>query len=66
MAKAPSDQAHETRLIIAHCMATENTTDPEYAGLIAKMEQFIENGSVTAKGKTLVSRLNRGENLTER
>ena len=66
MAKRPSDQTHEKRVILAHCMATEKTTDPEYAGLIARMERLIENGSVTAKGKSLVSRLSRRVTFTER
>ena len=66
MAKGPYDQAHETRVILAHCMTKENTTDPEYAKLIAQMERLIENGSVTDKGKGLVLRLSRGVNFTER
>ena len=53
MAKGPSDQARETRVIIAHCMAKENTTDPEYAQLVAQMEELIENGSVTPKESVL-------------
>ena len=60
MAKGPSDEARETRVIIAHCMAKENTTDPEYAQLVAQMDQLIENGSVTPKGKGLVENLSRG------
>ena len=65
MAKGPNDQARETRVIIAHCMARENTTDPEYAQLVAQMEQFIENGSVTPKGKGLVASLSRGVSYLE-
>ena len=65
MANRSSDQADETRVIIAHCMAKENTTDSEYARLVAQMEQLIENGCVTAKGRGLVERLSRGVNYTE-
>lgn len=65
MAKGPSDQARETRVIIAHCMAKENTTDPEYAQLVAQMDQLIENGSVTPKGKGLVENLSRGVDYIE-
>ena len=65
MAKGPSDQLRETRVIIAHCMAKENTTDPEYAQLVAQMEQLIENGSVTPKGKCLVARLSSGVSYRE-
>ena len=60
MAKGPSDQASETRVIITHCMAKENTTDPEYAQLVAQMDQLIETGAVTPKGKGLVASLSRG------
>ena len=65
MAKGPSDQARETRVIIAHCMAKENTTDPEYAQLVAQMDQLIEDGSVTPKGKGLVENLSRGVDYIE-
>ena len=65
MAKGPSDQARETRVIIAHCMAKENTTDPEYAQLVAQMDQLIENGSVTPKGKCLVASLSSGVSYIE-
>ena len=65
MAKGPSDQARETRVIIAHCMAKENTTDPEYAQLVAQMDQLIENGSVTPKGKCLVASLSSGVSYFE-
>ena len=65
MAKGPSDQARETRVIIAHCMAKENTTDPEYAQLVAQMDQLIENGSVTPKGKCLVASLASGVSYIE-
>ena len=60
MAKCPNDQAREKRVIIAHCMAKENTTDPEYAHLVAQMERLIKNGFVTPKGKCLVASLSRG------
>ena len=65
MANGPGDQAQEKRIIIAHCMAKENTTDAEYARLVAQMEQLIENGTVTAKGRGLVARLSRAVNYTE-
>ena len=65
MAEGPSDQVRETRVIIAHCMAKENTTDPEYAQLVAQMEQLIENGSVTPKGKCLVASLSSGVSYIE-
>ena len=66
MAKRPSDQARQTRVIIAYCMTKENTTDPEYAQLVAQMEKLIENGSVTPKGKGLVASLSRVTSCIER
>ena len=65
MAKGPSDQVRERRVIITHCMAKENTSDPEYAQLVAQLEQLIENGSVTPKGKCLVASLSRDVCYTE-
>ena len=56
---------HVERLIIRHCMATEGTADVEYAMQVAKLEDFIRNGTPTQAGRILATLMEANEEVDE-
>ena len=46
---------HAEQLILRHCMATEGTADAEYAMQVAKLKDFIRNGTPTQAGRILAT-----------
>ena len=53
------------RLIIRHCMTTEGTTDAEYAMQVAKLKDFIRNGTPTQAGRIIATLMEANEEVDE-
>ena len=56
---------HIERLIIRHCMATEGTADAVYALEVAKLKDFIRNGTPTQAGRIIASLMEANERVDE-
>ena len=56
---------HVERLIIRHCMTTEGTTDAEYAMQVAKLKDFIRNGTPTQAGRIIATLMEANEEVDE-
>ena len=56
---------HAEQLILRHCMATEGTADAEYALEVAKLKDFIRNGSPTTAGRIVATLMQANEDVDE-
>ena len=56
---------HVERLIIRHCMITEGTADAEYAMQVAKLKDFIRNGTPTQAGRIIATLMEANEEVDE-
>ena len=56
---------HVERLIIRHCMTTEGTTDAEYAMQVAKLKDFIRNGTPTQARRIIATLMEANEEVDE-
>ena len=54
---------HAQQLIMRHCMATEGTTDADYAMQIARLKDFIRNGTPTRAGRIVATLMQANEAL---
>ena len=52
---------HAQQLIMRHCMATENTTDADYAMQVARLKDFIRNGTPTRAGRIVATLMQANE-----
>ena len=53
------------QLILRHCMATEGTADAEYAMQVAKLKDFIRNGTPTQAGRIIATLMEANEEVDE-
>ena len=56
---------HAERLILRHCMATEGTADAEYALEVAKLKDFIRNGTPTKAGRIIAMLMEDNDEVDE-
>lgn len=56
---------HAQQLIMRHCMATEGTTDADYAMQIARLKDFIRNGTPTRAGRIVATLMQANEAVDE-
>ena len=56
---------HAERLIIRHCMATEGTADAEYALQVARLKNFIIDGTPTRAGRIVATLMQANEEVDD-
>ncbi len=56
---------HAQQLIMRHCMSTEGTTDADYAMQVARLKDFIRNGTPTRAGRIVATLMQANEVIDE-
>ena len=56
---------HTEKLIIRHCMATEGTADAEYALQVARLKNFIIDGTPTRAGRIVATLMQANEEVDD-
>ena len=56
---------HVQKLILRHCMATEDTADADYALQVARLKDFIRNGTPTRAGRIVATLMQANEKVDD-